>query len=139
MGYRCPRPGETLADQLTPQQVAELEYCEREGIPPGMAEPKYQLNCAREVARYNFIQELCADIAPPADALGHWRPATRRNYRGAARGFFAWAYRGDRTRDCLGDHLPSVCDSPPLPRPVPDTVWRDALAAKHLIMLDTPG
>jgi len=22
-----------LADQLTPQQVAELEYCEREGIP----------------------------------------------------------------------------------------------------------
>jgi len=28
-----------LADQLTPQQVAELEYCEREGIPPGMAEP----------------------------------------------------------------------------------------------------
>jgi hypothetical protein len=35
-----------LADQLTPQQVAELEYCEREGIPPGMVEPRHQLNCA---------------------------------------------------------------------------------------------
>jgi hypothetical protein len=58
-----------LADQLTPQQVAELEYCEREGIPPGMAEPRHQLNCAREMARHNLIQELCADIAP-ADALG---------------------------------------------------------------------
>ena len=41
---------------------------------------------------------------PPAGVTGeqlvawfgrqtHWRPATRRNYRGAARGFFAWAYR----------------------------------------------
>ena len=87
---------------------------------------------------------------PPAGVTGeqlvawfgrqtHWRPATRRNYRGAARGFFAWAYKADRVRDCLGDHLPSVRDGPPLPRPVPDTVWRDALAAKHLILLDTPG
>ena len=55
-----------------------------------------------------------------------------------ARGFFAWAYKADRVPDCLGDHLPSVRDSPPLPRPVPDTVWRDALAAELLILLDTP-
>ena len=27
-----------LADQLTPAQVAELEYCEREQIPPGRAD-----------------------------------------------------------------------------------------------------
>jgi integrase/recombinase XerC len=87
---------------------------------------------------------------PPAEVTGeqlvawfgrqtHWRPATRRNYRGAARGFFGWAYKADRVPDYLGDHLPSVRDSPPLPRPVPDTVWRHALAAKHLILLDTPG
>lgn len=56
-----------------------------------------------------------------------------------ARGFFAWAYKADRVLDYLGDDLPSVRDSPPLPRPVPDTVWRDALAAKHLILLDPPG
>ena len=47
--------------------------------------------------------------------------------------------QADRVPDCLGDHLPSVRDSPPLPRPVPDTVWRDALAAKHLILRDPPG
>jgi hypothetical protein len=28
-----------LPDQLTPQQIAELEYCEREGIPRGMPDP----------------------------------------------------------------------------------------------------
>jgi hypothetical protein len=36
-----------LADQLTPQQIAEMEYCEREGIPPGLTSPQHQLNCAR--------------------------------------------------------------------------------------------
>jgi hypothetical protein len=64
-----------LSDQLTPQQIAEMEYCEREGIPPGLNTPQHQLNCARAMARHNIIQALCADIAPPSDASGsvyHW-------------------------------------------------------------------
>jgi hypothetical protein len=39
-----------LADQLTPRQIAELEYCERENPPPGLAGPQEQLNCARAMA-----------------------------------------------------------------------------------------
>jgi len=59
-----------LADQLTPGQIAELEYCEREQIPPGIPDPAQgQLNCARAMARSNLVQALCAGIAPPADAV----------------------------------------------------------------------
>ena len=57
-----------LADQLTAQQIAEMEYCEREGIPPGMTSPQHQLNAARAMARHNIIQALCADIASPVEA-----------------------------------------------------------------------
>lgn len=59
-----------LADQLTPQQVAELEYCECEQIPPGLASPQGHLNCARAMVRRNLNQALCADIAAPAEAAG---------------------------------------------------------------------
>jgi len=59
-----------LVDLLTPEQVAQLEYCEREKIPPGMADPEHHLNCAHMMVRHNFIQRLCADVAPPADAIG---------------------------------------------------------------------
>jgi hypothetical protein len=59
-----------LADQLTPEQIAELEYCERENIPPGVADARQgQLNCARAMAQHNIVQALCADIATPADAV----------------------------------------------------------------------
>ncbi len=59
-----------LADMLTPQQIAELEYCEREQIPPGLADPQHRVNCAQMMARHNLIQQLCADIAAPVDAVG---------------------------------------------------------------------
>lgn len=58
-----------LVDQLTPLQIAEIEYSEREGIPPGLSEPKHHLNCARAMARRNPIQALCADAAAPAEAV----------------------------------------------------------------------
>lgn len=58
-----------LADQLTPQQVAELEYCEREQIPPGLATEQHRLNGARAMIRRNIAQALCADIPVPADAI----------------------------------------------------------------------
>ncbi len=77
--------------------------------------------------------------APPADITAeqlvawfgrqtHWQPSTRRNYRSAARGFLSWAYRRGHVPRYLGDELPPVRDSVPLPRPVPDHIWRDALA-----------
>jgi hypothetical protein len=59
-----------LADQLTPEQIAELEYCERGGVPPGLADAEHQLNGARAMARHNLIQTLCADIPAPPDAAG---------------------------------------------------------------------
>ncbi|ORV61492.1 hypothetical protein AWC03_09865 [Mycobacterium europaeum] len=59
-----------LADQLTPKQIAELEYCEREQIPPGVYSPQSQLNCARAMARHNITQALCADVPLPSDAAG---------------------------------------------------------------------
>ncbi len=59
-----------LADMLTPEQIAELEYCEREQIPPGLADPAHRLNCAQMIARHNLIQQLCAVIDAPVDAVG---------------------------------------------------------------------
>ena len=32
-----------LADMLTVEQIAELEYCEREQIPPGLADAEHRL------------------------------------------------------------------------------------------------
>lgn len=59
-----------LVDQLTPEQVAELEYCEQEQIPPGVFSPETQLNCARAMARHNITQALCADVALPPHVGG---------------------------------------------------------------------
>jgi hypothetical protein len=58
-----------LTDQLTPKQIAELEYCEREQIPPGMAAPRHHLNHARKMAELNLAQAMFADIAVPPDAV----------------------------------------------------------------------
>lgn len=52
-----------LSDMLAPEQIAELEYCEAEHIPPGLTDPQHRLNCAQMMARHNLIQQLCADVA----------------------------------------------------------------------------
>jgi integrase/recombinase XerC len=76
----------------------------------------------------------------PADVTGeqlvfwfgrqtHWSRSTRKLYRASARGFFSWAYRRGRVPRHIADELPKVRDPTPSPRPVPDQVWRDALAA----------
>jgi len=58
-----------LADQLTPEQIAELEYCEREQVPPGLTKPENLLNRARGQINENLIQAVCAGIAAPADSI----------------------------------------------------------------------
>lgn len=59
----------------------------------------------------------------------HWSRSTRRVYRSAARGFFAWAYKYGLVDEFICDDLPKIRETPPSPRPVPDSVWRDAIAA----------
>lgn len=63
-----------LADQLTPQQVAELEYCEREQVPPGLATEQHRLNGARAMIRHNITQAVCAGVPVPADAIDEPSP-----------------------------------------------------------------
>lgn len=58
-----------LANQLTPEQVAEIEYCEREEIPPGIASEQSRINHARAFVRLNLAQAICADVPVPADAI----------------------------------------------------------------------
>jgi hypothetical protein len=57
-----------LADQLTPEQVAEVEYCERFDIPPGLATAEHLLNHARSLIGLNLAALFCADVPPPAHA-----------------------------------------------------------------------
>lgn len=52
-----------LADQLTPGQIAELEYCEQPGTPPGIADAEFHLARARRFAGLNIVQAMFADIA----------------------------------------------------------------------------
>lgn len=63
-----------LADQLTPEQVAEIEYCETRGIPPGLASPERRLNYARKLIERNIAQAVYAEVSLPAGThvLGGW-------------------------------------------------------------------
>ena len=56
-----------LADQLTDEQVAEIEYMERENIPPRVTAEQGHLNYARMAAAHNLVQALHAGIPTPAD------------------------------------------------------------------------
>ena len=79
-----------LSDQLTPEQISELEYLEREGIPPGAASPQGHLNHARKLAELNIARTTLADLAPPADAVGKvsdWMDVDDGRYE---RGWTAW-------------------------------------------------
>lgn len=79
-----------LADQLTAEQIAELEYLESEQLPPGIASPQNYLNHARKLAELNLARSVFADIAPPGDArngIGDWIDFGRGLYQ---RMFTAW-------------------------------------------------
>ena len=92
-----------LADQLTPEQVAELDYCEREQIPPGAATPLGHLNHARKLAELNIARAMFADIAAPAEAIGDvddWMDWDDAVYQ---RMFTAWSHHVDAVSvDVLG-------------------------------------
>ena len=56
-----------LADQLTPRQVADLQYWQSN---PDFADPASLLKMAQRMIRENNAQVLYADIVPPADCIG---------------------------------------------------------------------
>lgn len=64
-----------LADQLTPEQVAQVEDFERAASywppPPegGRSRAEGVLNVARKMAELNVAKMVLSDIAPPADAV----------------------------------------------------------------------
>jgi integrase/recombinase XerC len=58
-----------------------------------------------------------------------WAPETRKSYRSALRSFYGWGVSAGHTRhDPAGELRPVRCHTPP-PRPAPDQVLDDALAA----------
>jgi integrase len=59
----------------------------------------------------------------------NWEIETRRSYRAAARGFFAWCYKTGRLPIYLADELPRVRSAQPHARPAPDAVWAGLLTA----------
>ena len=56
-----------LASELTPKQVADLQYWESH---PDFADPASLLTSAQRMIRENDAQVRYADIAPPADCVG---------------------------------------------------------------------
>lgn len=58
----------------------------------------------------------------------HWKPATRRAYRGALRAFYAWAIAAGHLEKSPAAALPRVKATRGLPRPVPEDVLRAAVA-----------
>lgn len=59
----------------------------------------------------------------------HWKPATRRAYRGALRAFYAWGVAVGHLERSPAAPLPPVKATRGLPRPVPEDVLRGAMAA----------
>ena len=57
----------------------------------------------------------------------NWKPETRRSNRAAVVGFFEWAYKFGRLVTNPATDMPRMRAGEPMPRPVPDLVWREAL------------
>lgn len=58
-----------------------------------------------------------------------WAPETRKCYRSAARGFFAWGGKHGRASAHVADGLDPVSVPPPMPRPVTDRAWQEAMVS----------
>jgi len=97
-------------EQLTAEQIADLEHCEREQVPPGMNTSTHFINAALSFIAKNEAQKRCAHIPTPADAIDpptqwiEWDDGVwARGYtawRGRAAGFEvvidAWQFSTDR-------------------------------------------
>lgn len=65
----APTTWRDYADRLTAEQIALMEYCEANELPPGIASPESHINAALTMIRENETQAACAHIPTPPDAL----------------------------------------------------------------------
>ncbi len=71
-----------------------------------------------------------------------WASETRRNVRSSLRGFYTWGVKMRRITENPATDLPPVKAGQPLPRPTPDMVLREALAAatpRERLMIELAG
>jgi hypothetical protein len=82
-----------IADQLTPDQVAALEYRDRNPVRPSSPDHSQgQLKVARSFARSNIVQAWLCDIPVPADAVDDVEQWQR--WRGEySRLYTVWSHR----------------------------------------------
>lgn len=95
-------------------------------------------NQLRYLAKSINIHPAAVTEKDLTDWFGHhdWRTETRRSYRAAVRGFFAWAHKYQLIGTDPARDLPVVQPERPVPRPAPDTVWVTAvMAADPRVML----
>jgi integrase/recombinase XerC len=59
--------------------------------------------------------------------IQQWKSETRRSYRSALRGFFAWAHAQKLIDSDPATELPQIKQGKPAPRPAPDSAWLAAL------------
>ncbi len=93
--HSTPTTWRDLAAELTPQQIAELEYCEREQLPPGLYGPDSGLQVAHFHVRQNRAAAACAHIPAPADAIDAPSPWELWDGDTCSRVFTAWEGRED--------------------------------------------
>lgn len=71
-----------------------------------------------------------------------WKPETRRSYRAAIRGFFAWAHKTKQIADNPASELPQVNVPRAVARPVPEPIFHEAVKtsdARTALMLRLAG
>ena len=82
-------------------------------------------HCARGLERHPF--DVTFDDLLRFLGAADWSRETRRSVYATLRGFYRWAVATGRTNENPAEKLPAVKPSPPLPRPVPDEVLREAV------------
>lgn len=63
--------------------------------------------------------------------IQEWLPETRRSYRSAIRGFYAWATESGHIVNDPSTRLKPVKLGQPVPRPAPDAVWNESKLAAN--------
>ena len=79
-----------LISELTAEQIAELEHCEQNRIPPGLDTDRHRLNAAHAMIRRNRAQQQFSHIEPPADCPGEIGDWYQWNDNTFSRAYSAW-------------------------------------------------
>ncbi|WP_202378183.1 tyrosine-type recombinase/integrase [Mycobacterium paraintracellulare] len=145
--YTARRPGPQRTTSAPPAWVPLIEDYLVTLVAAGQPSTTVKLRCTQLVRMARDLGGRPADVTGETLVawFGHqrqWSVETRRSYRAAVRGFFAWAYKVRRVPTYLADELPRVRQLKPSPRPAPDHAWRAALEsadARVTLMLRLAG